>query len=185
MARVFTIRRKVFVLFGAQFQIFDEENNLIGMSKQKAFKLKEDIRVFADEKMTDERMMIKARSILDFSSAYDVIKTATQELMGTYKRKGWSSMLRDSWLLMDPSGNEVGKIEEDSMMLAMLRRLIFKFIPQTFKLKVNGEEWVSFKTSWNPFVHRMTVTIHDDCDLDPLLVLAGGVLLVAVEGRQQ
>jgi hypothetical protein len=31
----------------------------------------------------------------------------------------------------------------------------------------------------------MTVTLDEECHFSPLLVLAAGVLLVAVEGRQQ
>src|SRR3954463_1224968 len=91
----FTARRKVMTLFSPQFHFYDEHENMIGYLKQKAFKLKEDIRLYSDESMTHELLTIKARKILDFSSAYDVMDSATQQKVGALKRRGWKSMLKD------------------------------------------------------------------------------------------
>ena len=68
----YTIRRKILTLFGQKFYVYDPSGNMIGFVKQKAFKLKEDIRVFSDESLSREIMVIKARQILDFSASYDV-----------------------------------------------------------------------------------------------------------------
>jgi len=185
-ATEYTIRRKVFTFLGAAFHIYNAEGGLIGYCKQKAFKLKEDIRIFSDETATNERLAIKARAIIDFGAGYDVIDSKTQQKLGALKRKGWSSILRDSWIMMDENDQEIGKIQEDSMLMAMIRRFLFKFLPQKFHLKNGtGTDLAAFRTHFNPFVHRMTVTVSPDCDLNPLLVLAAGILLVAVEGRQQ
>ena len=67
----YTIRRKVFKVFGAGFHIYAADGQLAGYCKQKAFKLKEDLRVFTDESQSDELFRISARSIIDFSSTYD------------------------------------------------------------------------------------------------------------------
>src|SRR5690349_19157229 len=96
----YTIRRKVFTLLGAKFHIYDPQGKLVGFSQQKAFKLKEDIRVYADEAKTDERLIILARQIVDFGAAYDVIDAKTQQKVGALKRKGWTSIVRDSWIVM-------------------------------------------------------------------------------------
>ena len=45
-------------------------------SEQKMFRLREDIRVYSDESKSQEVLSIKARQILDFSAAYDVVDTA-------------------------------------------------------------------------------------------------------------
>src|SRR4029077_2269197 len=110
----YTIRRKVFSFLGQKFHIYDANEKLLGFSEQKAFKLKEDIRVYSDETKSDERVVIKARSILDFGAAYDVFDSKqAQQKVGALKRKGWTSILRDSWIVMDPQDREIGKIQED------------------------------------------------------------------------
>ena len=184
----FTIRRKVFTLFGAKFHVYNAEGHLLGFCKQKAFKLKEDIRFYSDETMTDERLIIRARSMIDFSAAYDVVDGTNQERVGVLQRKGFQSMFRDEWNVMDESETLVGVIREDSALRAMLRRIgpLGGAFPQEFHLtEPSGDKIAEFKTHFNPFVQRMTVTIAPDCPCNPLLVIAAGILLVAVEGRQK
>lgn len=185
-AAQYTIRRKVFTLFGAKFHVYNSEGRVVGFSAQKAFKLREDIRVFTDETMQEERAAIHARQIIDFGAAYDVLDSKKQEKVGALKRKGWSSLVRDSWIVMDEDDREIGTLQEDSMIMALLRRFLGGWIPQDYHLRdSSGIELARYQTHFNPFVHRMTVTLHDNCELNPLLVLAAGVLLVAIEGRQQ
>ncbi len=183
----FTIRRKVFTLLGAKFHIYNANGGLLGFCNQKAFKLKEDIRIYTDESMSEERLKIAARQVLDISAAYDVVDSANDTKVGALQRKGLKSFLRDEWGVLDEDDSQVGTIKEDSTGLAMLRRFanLGAWIPQKFHLRhENGDELAQFRTHFNPFIHRMTVTVYPDCPLNPLLVLAAGVLLIAIEGRQ-
>lgn len=182
----YTIRRKVLTLFGAKFHVYNPDDELIGFSHQKAFKLKEDIRVYTDETMSEERLAIRARAVIDISAAYDVVDSRAGTSVGALQRRGFRSMFRDSWTVLDENGTEIGSIQEDSVAMALLRRFLSNLIPQTFHLRDHaGQELAEFKTHFNPFIHRMTVTVLPDCPLSPLLVLAAGILLMAVEGRQQ
>ena len=70
--------------------------------------------------------------------------------------------------------------------MALLRRFVSNIIPQTFHLKDHeGRDFAVLQTHFNPFVHKMTVTVHENCPINPYLVLAAGVLIVAIEGRQE
>ena len=185
----YTIRRKVFTFAGAKFHIYDASGNLIGFSKQKAFKLKEDIRVYRDESMQQELLVISARSIIDFSAAYDVKDPKSGRRLGVLKRSGLASMFRDKWLVFDEDENQIGTIEEDSVFLALIRRtveLAASLIPQGYSLKgTDGVEYARYRTHMNPFVYRLTVTVLENCPLDQSVPLAAGILLVAIEGRQK
>jgi hypothetical protein len=183
----FTIRKKLFTIFGAKFHIYNAEDKLLGFCKQKAFKLKEDIRIYTDETMTEERLVITARKAIDFSSAYDIVDSKSGTKVGALKRKGLKSILRDSWLVMDENDNDIGSLTEDSAAMAMVRRFLplGNLIPQKYHLKQDsGAELAEFRTHFNPFVHKMSVNVYPECELDPMLVLAAGILLVAIEGRQ-
>lgn len=72
----YLLKRQVFALTG-KFRFFDPSGKLVLFSEQKMFKLREDIRVYSDESKTQEVLMIKARQIVDFSAAYDVVDSAT------------------------------------------------------------------------------------------------------------
>ena len=182
----YTIRRKVLQIFGAGFHVFDEGNRVIAFSRQKAFKLKEDIRVFTDESMATELLRIGARQVIDFSAAYDVIDSGADRKIGAAQRRGLRSVLRDSWQLLDADDQVVARIEEDSAGLAFLRRFLTNLIPQTFHVRDHqGREQATLKVHFNPFVYRMTVDVASGCTLDRRLVFAAAVLVAAIEGRQQ
>ncbi|MFH5806036.1 hypothetical protein [Alienimonas sp. DA493] len=184
----YTIRRKVFKLFGAAFHIYDRDGNVVGYSKQKAFKLKEDIRIYRDESMDEEWLKIAARSVIDFSAAYDVTDSRTGELIGTLRRKGLKSMFRDAWEVLDGNERPVGHIQEDSALMATIRRLTdYGWIfPQKFTLTPDGggPAIAHYSTNFNPFVHKLKVDVHGGNALHPFVPLAAGILLVAIEGKQ-
>ena len=184
--RRYTIRRQVFKLFGAAFHVYDGSGALVGYSKQNAFKLKEDVRVYTDESMSTEVLTIQARNIIDFSAAYDIVDARSGERAGTARRKGWSSIVRDSWELLDVTETPVAQIQEDSMMMAMLRRLFANFVPQNFSVQDgSGREHAEFRQQFNPFIYKLTVSLAPSSTIDARLILGAAILIAAIEGRQE
>lgn len=185
--RHYEIRKQVLKLFGGKFRVYDQTGTLVLFANMKAFKLKEDIRLYSDESMSQELVTIKARSIIDWSAAYDVVDSQTQQKLGALKRKGWSSMIRDSWVIMDPMDNEVGFIQEDSTLLALLRRFLTNLIPQKFHGFVGQRPVFTFHQHFNPFAMRYSLDFSEDSfgDLDRRLGIVAAVLLCAIEGRQE
>ena len=152
----YQVRKKVFKFFGGSFDVYGPDGSLVLFASQKAFKLKEDIRLYSDKDKTEELLVIKARSIIDFSAAYDVEDPLNGQKLGAFKRKGWSSFLRDQWIAMDASDQEIGHVKEDSAMMAMLRRFI-GIIPQTYHCEVNGAHACTYKQNFNPFVYKLNI----------------------------
>ncbi|MGE3165244.1 MAG: hypothetical protein AB7O52_10090 [Planctomycetota bacterium] len=181
----FLIRRKFFTFLGATFHVFDPAGNLLLTSRQKAFRLKEDIRVFGDADLQDERMLIRARQIVDFSAAYDVVDAPSGVKIGALRRKGWRSIMRDSWEFLDEDDRPVAQLTEDSLFKAMLRRFLSNLIPQTFNAVCDGRVVATFKQRFNPIVFKLDVTVTEPTRLTPDLALAAAILLVAIEGRPQ
>lgn len=185
--RKFTANKAIFSFLGNAFRIYGPEGNLRFYVKQKAFKLKEDINVFADENQSDLKLNIKARSWGDFSGTYDV-NDVDGTALGSAKREGFKSMLRDSWLVMGKGDEVIAKLEEDSMLMAMVRRVFLKgWIPQGFTVRSSAGEVVGvIKQRFNPF--RLTYDVDFEMDkagvIDSRLAVGLVVLLLAIEGRQ-
>lgn len=179
----YLIRRKVFKIFGGSFHVFDGDR-IVGFSKQKAFKLKEDIRVYADESLRQELLNVRARQIVDFSAAYDIIDSETNQKVGAARRKGFRSMLRDSWELLDADDRPIAQLREDSAAMAMVRRFVTNLIPQSFHLEDGGGRPIVFRQRFNPFVYKLGVEIPQGAILDRRLILGTAVLIAAIEGRQ-
>lgn len=183
----YLVRRKVLKLFGGAFHIWDPTGQLAFFSHMKAFKLKEDIRLFTGEDMTQEVLRIGARQMLDISATYDVVDSASGEKVGALRRKGLASMLRDEWLILDATDQELGKMQEDSLGKALIRRFLTNLVPQSYALTVGDRPVGSMRQNFNPFVLKLSLDFSDDVSglLDRRLGIAAAVLLCAIEGRQQ
>lgn len=184
----YMIRRKFFKIFGASFQVFGPDNRLVFFSKQKAFKLREDIRIYGDEDQREELLTIRARSWLDFAAAYDVVDAQSGEKVGGLKRRGFKSMFKDEWILMDVDDRDLGLVQEENAMLAAIRRFVpyGEFIPQKFLGTIGDRPAFEFRQHFNPFIQKITMnfTLGADGQFDRRLGIAAGVLICAIEQRQ-
>jgi len=114
-----------FKLLAIASQIFIRDANgaLLGYVKQKLFKLKEDINVFADESQTRLLFNIKADRVLDFSAKYN-FTDASGAVLGSIKRKGMRSLWRANYEIYDAADIQVLKIAEENGWIKVIDSLI-------------------------------------------------------------
>lgn len=182
----YLLRRQVFALAG-KFRVYDPAENLVLFSEQKMFRLREDIRVYSDESKTQEVLTIKSRQIIDFSAAYDVVDSMSGEKVGTLRRKGWRSLLRDEWEVLDAHDQPRGLLFEDTIQLALLRRLLLgSLLPQNYDLTLGGTRVADLRQRFNLFRYELALDFSMDPAraLDRRIGIAAGILLATVEGKQ-
>ena len=182
----YLLKRQAIALTG-KFRVYDPMGNLVMFSEQKMFRLREDIRVYSDENKTQEVLSIKARQIVDFSAAYDVVDAAYNQKVGTLRRKGLSSILRDEWQVLDVNDNQIGALFEDSVAMALLRRLLLgSLLPQNYGMTLGETRVADLRQNFNPFRYELNLDFSMDMGrlLDRRLGIAAGILLAAVEGKQ-
>jgi uncharacterized protein YxjI len=182
----YLLKRQAIALTG-KFRFYDPAGRLVMFSEQKMFKLREDIRVYDGEDKAHEVLSIKARQIMDFSAAYDVMDTELNQKAGVLRRKGLRSILRDEWEVLDANDNVLGKLFEDSVGLAMLRRLVLgSLLPQNYDMTVGETRVADLKQNFNPFRYELNLDFSMDTTnrLDRRVGIAAGILLAAVEGKQ-
>jgi len=182
----YLFRRKVFKLFGGAFHVYDNIGNLLFYSKQKAFKLREDFRVYSDERQLEEVLTIKTPQILDFGATYNVQDATTGEAVGAIRRKGLKSIIKDEWIFLSNEGQEIGKLTESSILRALLSRR-FPLVPQEYVISsVDGREVAKIKQHFNPFVSKYSMTIAEPSPpIDRRLLISSGILLAGIERRQR
>ena len=135
---------------------------------------------------TANLLKIQARSIIDFSAAYDIVDVANNQKVGALRRKGLKSILKDSWQILDNDDREIGSVSEDSMGMALLRRFLTNLIPQSFDIMLGETKVGLLKQTFNPFVPQFQVDFSADTSnqLDRRLGIGTVVLLQVIEGRQ-
>jgi len=198
--KVYLLKRQVLALTGT-FRIFGPTGELLLYSRQKMFRLKEDIRVFSDEASTRQVLQINARQMIDFNAVYDVTDSSTGMAVGALQRKGWRSLARDEWHFFAPDGRVLGMLQEDSLNRALLRRfLLGSFLPLMYTLTSGDPAQSANSAASNVTSPNALGTLRQNFNLlryetvlelsgfsnqiDPRLVIAAMILLAAIEGRQ-
>ncbi|HEY0406426.1 MAG TPA: hypothetical protein VGC89_11910 [Pyrinomonadaceae bacterium] len=96
-----------------QLSLRDANANLIFYVKQKAFKLKEAVTVFADAEQQQPLYHINANKILDFSANYQFTDHSGAPA-GSIRRQGMRSIWRASYDIYDERNNHVMSIKEEN-----------------------------------------------------------------------
>jgi hypothetical protein len=96
-------------------------------------------------------------------------------------------MVQDEWQVLDPSDQQIGILHEDSMALALLRRLLLgALLPQNYDLLMGETRVADLRQRFNLFRYDLEIDCSMDTNhrLDRRLAIAAGILLATVEGKQ-
>lgn len=106
-----------------QIYVRDSGGSIVCYVKQKLFKLKEAVSVFADEGQTQLLCQIKADRVIDFNAKYQISDPSGVPL-GSVSRKGMRSIFKAHYQIFDESGNQVKDIHEENAMIKVLDGLV-------------------------------------------------------------
>lgn len=194
-------RRKFFRILGAEIDITEPDTaTLIGFIEMKAWKLREDVRIYSDKSKSTELFNIHARTILDFGVTYDVADSQSGEALFTMRRKGLrSAFFRDQWEIQTPGDQPLAVLQETSSGLALLRRytdlipfvgwvvdLAMSFFPITYTLRdAQGATAAVITHRRNPLIDKFGLDRTDaSADLDPRIAVVSTAMLSVVDSSK-
>lgn len=180
----YVIKQKVLTI-GHKFFIENGSGMRIGFCKQKLFKLKEDIRIYTDESMSQELLLVKQQQILDWSGTFKVTDSMTGEDIGFVGRKALKSIFRDTWKLFDTSKNEIGTVEERGGFLSAMRRIVgfLKWIPKTYDFRDGHGDFAVAVQKFQLIGDTWTLDITDR-RVDPRLIVTAALMMDIVEQQR-
>lgn len=100
------------IALSPQAKVSDAAGNVVLYTKQKAFKLKEAVTVFADVEQTRPLYTINADRVLDFNAKYNIADAAGRQL-GAVARKGRKSLWRAEYEILGGGGPPLTIREEN------------------------------------------------------------------------
>jgi uncharacterized protein YxjI len=163
--------------------------------EQKRFTFKEDIRFFADDSKAVELMRLKARQRFDPRARYDVTEPAGGTI-GEMQKLFGTSLLRSTYALFDPQGQEIARAQEKSLAVALFRRGVdivpyvgdvsdWLPIPYHFTFTRDGQLLGTHSRQAFKLRDTYTIDMTPDADrtLDRRLVLAIAVGMDALQAR--
>ena len=161
--------------------------------KQKKMSLKEDIRFRLDPERDDHLFMIKSKTVFEFAGRHDVLDDAGT-VIGTLEKSFAKSLLRSHWVVRDAAGQELFSAEEQSLVIALVRRfagyvpvagsLLLEYIPFNFTFARGGAEAGRYSRVIGSFRDKYVLEPGEALEgVDRRLVLAFAVALDALQDR--
>ena len=142
----YRVRKKVLAIAN-QYWIEDGRGTQLGYSRQKIIRIKEDIRIFSDDSMTQEVFRIKQENIGDAWGTFDVIDSSTEAVVGKLRRKALKSgFFADEYFILDPMDQQIGRVSERAGRATMRRWMPGGgLVPEQVVVEFYGQEVAEIK----------------------------------------
>jgi len=181
--------------FANDFTAKDADNNTVAYVKQKMFKLKEEISIFASENRTKLLFKIKADKWIDFSTAYSFTDNDGAAL-GKVARKGWASLWKAKYELIDQHEKLQYHIREENAWVKVWDSLLgeipilgiftgYVFNPTYIVTDLEGKPVVRLKKEPSFFGRKFVVLKIADIDEDDKQrIMLGLMMMILLERRR-
>ena len=112
-----------FLTISSYIRVVDAAGQLVSYVKQRAFRLKEDVTIYADEAQTQPAYHIKANRIIDIGATYSM-STADGRPLGALRQRGMRTLWKATYDILDEAGDAVGLIHEKDAWVKVIDGLI-------------------------------------------------------------
>ncbi len=175
----YSVKQSFWAIFGRKTRVYAPDGSLVAFIKRPLFKWKEEQTIYADEAQTQPLLFIKARKAIAINMVRDVFDANTGELVGSIKSRGWKSIIRDTWDILDPHEQPVGIMQEDGM--SLLRRM-FPILLGKWKIELQGQMVCYVKQVFKFFAKEYTMDMSmNQGRMDPRFAMALAVLALQAE----
>ena len=163
--------------------------------KQKMFKLKEDILIYDNENKSQLNYRIKADKWIDFSAAYSISDKDNKEI-GKVARKGWKSIWKTEYELIDQHQKLQYHIREDNAWVKVLDSILgqlpiiggltgYLFNPSYTVTDLKGQAVCQLKKEASFFGRKFTLSKLKPIDNDDdERIILGFMMMVLLERRR-
>lgn len=179
------------IALNPQVRVTDASGQLVAYVKQKAFRLKEDVTIFADEGQTQPLYRMNANRVLDFNANYNITTPHGQPL-GAVRRPGMRSIWKAHYPISDASGAEIGMIHEENAWVKVMDALLGEvpvlgmftgyFFNPAYLVDVRGQTALYMKKQPAMFEGKFTIEQRGQlAEQDEPLVISSIVMALMLE----
>lgn len=179
----YRIERPFWSWLGRRFHVYDASGAVIGFVNHPVLRLRDEFVIYEDEAQMRPLVLIKARQIVSFRMTYDVHCANSGVLLGTLRKRGFKSLVRDTWEILDASGQPTGVVEEQG--LSLLRRLIPLLIGR-WRIEYEGRDVGKIRQVFRFFIKEYTLELDTSRGgIDPRFGIACALLALIAETQRE
>jgi hypothetical protein len=156
---------------------------LAAFVEQPWFRLRTEWTIFHDEEMTQPILVIKNRRFAAINMEHDLFDASNGQRLGVVRNRGWRSIFRDAWAILDADERPVGEMLEEGP--AFLRRFI-RLIPGRHAIYLGGVEKAFLHQQFHFFRRVFDLDIHQvDDPIEPRFAIACALIAIMADLRRE
>ncbi len=160
-----------------RYEIYNKNKERVFSIRKKAFKLREDIRVYTDLELKNEVLKITTKEIIDLWSTYEIYDSSTSEIVGYLKCRG---LFRGHWVILSADKIELARLKERTV-FAVVGYFLGRWLPRQYDIKTNeGQKIGEVNQNFNPFIARYVLKVKRTDVIDSRLLIGVGILVMSI-----
>ncbi len=175
------VKRKFWSFLERVFRVHTADGQMILYVKHPVFRLREEFTIWADEEQTQPVFKLKSRQIIAINFCFDITDAITGRHIATIQKRGLKSLVRDTFLILDPAGHQMGAMEEQGH--SVLRRF-FPILTSKHLLTMNDRPVAFMRQIFRFFIREFQIDVEATA-VDPRFVLACALLAIIAEARRE
>jgi hypothetical protein len=112
-----------FLTISSYLKVIDATGHLVAYAKQRAFRLREDVTIFADEQQAQPLYHIKADRIIDIGASYS-IATADGRPLGVVRQRGLRTLWKATYDILSDAGSPAAVVHEENAWVKVMDGLV-------------------------------------------------------------
>ena len=198
MTTRFFVQQKITVLTN-RYEVCEplasgENGAVMAFAEQAKMKIREKITFFRDSTKAETLFSLRAEKVLDIHGNY-LVEDGSGALLGGFRKDFKKSLLQSSWIIFDANRNDLFRVEEESAVLAILRRVsdfipfvgdLIKFFPYHFSMIDAKSGAIVGRYAKIAIIRdRYSMSVNDDAwsGVDSRIMMAMAVGLDALQSR--
>ncbi len=179
--RHYIIKRKFWSVLERVFRVWTGDGQLIMYIKHPLLKLREELVVYEDEAQARPLLRVKSKQVIAINFSYEITDANSGAVLGSVRKQGLKSLIRDKFIVYDANEQEIGYAEEQGA--SVLRRFL-PWLTSKHAIFANDQRVASISQRFRFFAREFNVEIHQS-SMDPRFVLAIALLALMAEARRE
>ncbi|MGZ6125416.1 MAG: hypothetical protein ACXWLR_10685 [Myxococcales bacterium] len=151
--------------------------------EQPWFRLRTELVMYADEAQLQPILVLKNRRLAALNMEHDLFDARTGQRLGVIRTRGWRSLWRDTWDILDAQERPAGLILEDG---AWFWRRVLPFLPGRHHIDLGGREVACLAQRFHLFRREFELLIRQVEDpIEPRFAIACALIAMMADLRRE
>jgi hypothetical protein len=163
--------------------VYGASGQLAAVVDQPWFRLRTELVVYADEARLQPILVLKNRRFAALNMEHDLFDAASGQRLGVIRTRGWRSLWRDAWEILDADERPAGEMLEDG---PWFWRRILRFLPGRHHIDLGGREVARIAQRFHFFRREFELYILPVADpIEPRFAIACALIAMMADLRRE